>query len=72
MLNPISEKSAERMSAYYENQFFYLSFGDYKYINESKPASKVGEILKQIGEAQDFGDLQRIITANPIKEGPIR
>ena len=61
-------KNAQQMRKYYENQFFYLSFSDYKYINESKPASKVEEILKQIEEAQGFEDLQQIIAANPIKE----
>lgn len=67
-VNPYKRESPERMRKYYENQFFYLSFGDYKYINQSKAASKVGELLKQIEEAQGFEDLQQIIAANPIKE----
>ena len=61
-------ESPERMRKYYENQFFYLSFREYKHINESKPANKVSEVLEYIGEAEDFKDLQRIIAANPIKE----
>ena len=66
-VTPLPER-AERMRKYYENQFFFLGFSDYVRINESKPANKVEEILKYIEEAQDFEDLQRIITANPIEE----
>ena len=62
------QKNAEQMRKYYENQFFYLSFSAYRHINEYRPANKMEEILKYIEEAQDFEDLQRIITANPIKE----
>ena len=67
-VNFYKRESPERMRKYYENQFFYLSFSEYKRINESKPASKVSEILKQIEEAKNFGDLQQIIAANPIQE----
>lgn len=67
-VNTHERKTAEQMRKYYENQFFYLSFRAYRQINESKPATKVDEVLKHIREAQDFEDLQEIIAANPIKE----
>lgn len=66
-VTPLPER-AERMRKYYENQFFFLGFSDYVRINESKPATKAEKVLEYIEEAQDFEDLQRIITANPIEE----
>ena len=66
-VTPLPEP-AERMRKYYENQFFFLSFSAYRHINESKPATKAEHVLEYIEEAQDFGDLKRSITANPIEE----
>ena len=60
------QESLERMSRYYENEFFFLKFSDYDRVSVPDLPKQVREILKYIGKAKDFENLQRMITTGPI------
>ena len=54
-----------QMQAQYENQLFFLDFSDYINMNVRKDLS-LGRIKEYMEQAEDFGELKRRITTNPI------
>ena len=54
-----------QMQAQYENQLFFLEFSDYVNINVRKDLS-LGRIKEYMGQSEDFEELKRRITTNPI------
>ena len=55
----------DQMQAQHENQFFFLVFSDYISVNVRKDLN-LGRIKEYMGLAEDFAELKRKITTDPI------
>jgi hypothetical protein len=67
-VKPSENPQKAQMQARYENEFFYLTFRDYKNLNEKKLIGNVEHIIRLINQASDFEALQEYFTHSPIKE----
>lgn len=68
-VNPMGEPQESQMRTRQENQFFYLTFSQYRNLNDKKSFGKNAEqLIKIIGQATDFRALQELLTQTPIKK----
>ena len=67
-VKPSKDCTIDQMEDCYGNQFFFLGFTQYSYINERKDPS-LERVVQHIGQAQNFEELKQLITTKePITE----
>lgn len=61
-----------QMQARRENEFFYLTFKQYRDLNKKKQIKNAEQILNLIGQASDFRSLQELLSKTPISKEEYR
>lgn len=65
---PMGDPQLPQMQSRYENEFFYLTFSQYKSLNEKKAITNVPQIIQLIRSSTDFQVFQENFLHSPIQK----
>jgi hypothetical protein len=65
---PMDSPQVSQMQKRYENQFFYLTFSQYKNLNEKKPIGGVPQIIQLLRTTSNFQEFQEYFTYPPVRK----
>jgi len=67
-VKPMETPQVSQMQARFENEFFYLTFSQYRNLNEKKPVGNIESIIRLISQAADFQAFQDYLAHSPIEK----
>lgn len=65
---PMGDPQVPQMRSRYENQFFYLTFSQYKNLNDRKPIGGVPQIIQLLRTTSNFQEFQEYFTHSPVRK----